>query len=119
MALAPIVAPLFHKCRPYLIHLGYFRAGVVDVGEDHGGTAEDAVFQGYAFIDTDVVLDLATVADGDIGTDDDILADVAVFADFGAGKDAGEVPDFTPPANCYVVVNYCSRVHKYIGRGSR
>ena len=53
-----------------LVHFGDFRPGIVDVGEDHGWTAEDAVFEGHAFIDTDVVLDLALVADGNVGADD-------------------------------------------------
>ena len=37
--------------------------------------------KGNAFIDADIVLNLALVADGDIRTNDDILADVAVLAD--------------------------------------
>ena len=57
-----------------LVHLGDFRPWVDDVGEDHGGAAEDAVFQGNAFIDADIVLDLAFVADGDIRADNAILA---------------------------------------------
>ena len=76
-----------------LVHLADFGAGVVDIGENHGGAAEDAVFQRDAFIDGDVVLDFAFVADGRVGADDDVLADIAVFADFGAGEDVGEMPN--------------------------
>jgi len=46
-----------------LVHLADFGPGVEDVGEDHRGAAKDAVFQGDAFIDGDVVLDFAFVAD--------------------------------------------------------
>jgi len=92
----------------HLIHLSDFGAGVVDVGEDHRGAAEDAVFKGDALIDGYVVLDFAFVADDGVGSDDDILPDVAVFADFRAGEDVGEVPDLRFFANFYTFV-YDSR----------
>jgi hypothetical protein len=88
-----------------LVHLPDFRPGVVDIGEYHRGAAEDAVFQGDAFIDADVVLDLALVADSGVGADDDVLADVAGFADPGAGEDVGEVPDFGAFTDGDVVVD--------------
>ena len=83
----------FDEGGTHLVHFADFRPGIVDVGEDHRGAAENAVFQGDAFIDADVVLDLAFVANGCVGTDDDVLADVAVVADFGAGKDVGKMPN--------------------------
>ena len=73
---------LFDEGGAHLIHFADFCTGIVDVGKDHGWAAEDAVFQCDAFIDGDVVLDFAFVADDGVGTDDDVLADVAVFADF-------------------------------------
>ena len=88
-----------------LIHFGYLGAGVVDICEDHRGAAEDAVFQGDAFIHAHVVLELALVADGHIRADDNVLAYVAVLADFGAGEDVGEVPDFGAFAYGNVVVD--------------
>ena len=72
---------VFHKGGTDLVHLADFRPGVVDVGKDHGRTAEDAVFQGDPFVDGDVVLNFAAVADGDIRPDDHVLPDVAVLAD--------------------------------------
>ena len=57
-----------------LVHLRNFGPGVVNVREYHRRSAEDAVFQGNAFIDADIVLDLAFVADGDIRADNAILA---------------------------------------------
>ena len=89
----------------HLIHLSDFGAGVVDVGEDHRGAAEDAIFQCYAFIDADVVLNFAFVAYDCVGADDNVLADVAVFADFGAGEDVGEVPDLGAGADGNVIVD--------------
>jgi len=59
----------FYKGRAHLIHLANFCAGVEDVREDHRGAAEDAIFQGDAFIDGDVVLDFAFVADDCVGAD--------------------------------------------------
>jgi len=88
-----------------LIHLSDFGAGVEDVGEDHGRAAEDAVFQGDTFVDGDVVLNFAFVADDGVWAYYDVLADVAVLADFGAGEDVGEVPDFGALADLDVVVD--------------
>ena len=93
------------KCGADLVHFTDFRPWVIDVGKNHGWTAEDAVFKGDAFVHGNVVLDLAFIADDSVRTDDDILADVAVFANFGTGKDVGEVPDFGFFANGDVVVN--------------
>ena len=70
----------------------------------HTRSTKDIVFQGDAFIDAHVVLDLALFAYGYIGADDDVLADVAVLADFGAGEDMGEVPDFGTLADLNVFV---------------
>ena len=95
----------FDKGGPHLVHLGYFRPWVEDVGEDHRGAAEDAVFDGNAFIDADIVLDFALVPDGGVGADDDILADVAVLADFRAGENVGEVPDFGAFADLDVIID--------------
>ena len=83
----------FNKRGAHLIHFANFGPGVVDIGEYHRGAAENTVFKGDAFIDADVVLDFAFVADDCIGANDDVLADVAVLANFGTGKDVGEVPD--------------------------
>ena len=65
-----------------LVHFADFCSWVVDVREDHRRPAEDAVFEGDAFIDADVILDFAFVPDYGVGADDDVLADVAVVADF-------------------------------------
>ena len=95
----------FDKGGADLVHLADFRTGVVDVGEYHRRAAKNAVFQSDTFIDADVVLDLAFVADDYVGTNDDILADVAVVADFGTGEDVGEVPDFRPGTDLDFVID--------------
>ena len=68
-------------------------AGVVDVGEDHAGAAEDIVFQGDGVVDADVVLHLAVVTDEDVVADKDVLAKGAALADARAGADVDPVPD--------------------------
>ena len=68
-------------------------AGVVDVGEDHAGAAEDVVFQGDGVVEADVVLHLAVIADDYVVADEDVLAEGAALADAGAGADVDPVPD--------------------------
>src|ERR1700733_3719517 len=50
-------------------------ARIVDIGEDHAGSAEDIVFQGDVFVNGNVVLHL------DVVTDDDPVADEHVLAE--------------------------------------
>ena len=108
----------FYERGAHLIHFADFRPWVVDVGKDHRRAAENAVFQGDAFVNADVVLDFAFVADDGVGADDNVLADVAVLADFGAGEDVGEVPDLRFFADGDVVVDNCCWVNKNIDRKS-
>lgn len=96
---------LLDKGGAHLVHFGDFRAGVEDVGEDHRGSTEDAVFEGHAFIDRDVVLELAFVTDGYIRANDDVLADVAVLTNLSAGEDVGEVPDLCAFADLDVIID--------------
>ena len=80
-AVGPQGGTFLHVGRSYLVHFRDLRPRVVDVRENHRRTAENAVLDGDAFINADIVLDLAFAADGHIGTDNDVLADVAVLAD--------------------------------------
>ena len=104
----------FYEGGADLVHLADFRAWIVDVGKDHRGATEDAVFQCDTFIDGDVVLDFAFAADDGIGANDDILPDVAVFADFGSVKNVGKMPDFRFFAYGDVVVHNCCWVNENI-----
>ncbi len=95
----------FNKSRAHLIHLADFRTGIIDVGKDHGGSTEDTVFQGDAFVDADVVLDFTFVADDGVGANDDILSNVAVITDFGATQNVREMPDFRPGTDLDFVID--------------
>jgi len=95
----------FDEGGTHLVHFADFRTRVEDVGKDHRGAAEDAVFQGDAFVNGDIVLNFTFVADDGVGADDDVLADVAVFSYFRSGKDVGEMPDLRFFANFNVVVD--------------
>ena len=77
---------LFDKRGAHLIHPADFRSWVIDVGKNHRRSAEYSVFEGDTFIDADVVLDFAFVANGCVGADDNILTDVTILANFGAGE---------------------------------
>lgn len=70
----------------HLVHFADFGPWVVDVRENHGGSAKDALFQGDPFIDRNVVLDLATAANAHIRADDYILPDIAALAKTGAAE---------------------------------
>ena len=96
---------LFNERGSHLVHFADFRPGVVDVGKNHGRTAEDAVFQGDPFVDGDVVLNFASLADVYIRADDHVLPDVAVFTDSGVAEDVGEVPDFGAVADTDVIIH--------------
>ena len=98
---------LFDEGGAHLVHFADFSPRVVYVGEYHRRAAENAVFKCNTFINADVVLDFAFIADDGVGADNDVLANVAVFAYFGTGKDVGEMPDFRFFANGDVVVHNC------------
>ncbi len=115
-AVGPQGGTFFNDGETYLVHLADLGPWVVDVGEHHGRTTEDAVFQGDALVNGDVVLDLAFVADGNVRTDDHVLTDVAVIANLRAGKDVGEVPDLGALADGDVVVDDGGGVDEDIGR---
>ena len=117
-AVGPQGGAFLHVGGADLVHLSDFSTRVEDVGENHRGAAEDAIFQGDAFIDADVVLELALVAYDGIGADDDVLADVAILADLGAGEDVGEVPDFCAFADGNVVIDDGGGVDEDVGKVS-
>ena len=63
---------------------GIFRSRHGDVGEHAARSAEDVVFQLYAFVDGYVVLYLNAIAYLDIVADVDVLSEGTVLADGGA-----------------------------------
>ena len=83
----------FHQCRPELILALDFGARVVDIGEDAGRTAKDAILERHAFVERHVVLDLAAIADRDVRACHDILPERAIAADARVRQDMHEMPD--------------------------
>ena len=82
-----------HGRRPELVLALDFRARIVDVGEDAGGAAEDAVLQDHAFIQRHVVLYLAAVPHDDVRANHDVLPDDAVPPHPAVPHEVAEVPD--------------------------
>ena len=76
---------VFNQGGTYLIHLPNFGPGIVDIGKHHGRAAKNTVFQGDAFVNGDIVLDLTPFADGHIRTDHHVLADIAFFTNVRIG----------------------------------
>ncbi len=66
---------------------------VKDIGEYATRSTEDPVFQGNSFVDRDIVLYLASIAQAYVRADHDILADDTVSADTRTLQDMGEMPD--------------------------
>jgi len=62
-AVGPQGSAFLDEGRAHLVHLGDFCPWIVDISKDHRWAAEDTVFEGDAFIETDIVLDFAFVAD--------------------------------------------------------
>ena len=85
--IGPDGRPFFHQRLLIFVFPGNLTARVVDIGKNHTGTAEHVILQGHAFIDRDIILDLAAMADLGVRTDNDILADIAGCADAAAGQD--------------------------------
>ena len=97
---------LLNQGGPDLFHAPDVGPGIDDIGEDHAGAAEDVIFQGDTFIDGNVILNLASLSDGDVRTDHDILTDVAVIAEEGTGQNMGKMPDLCPPADRHTVIHH-------------
>ena len=68
-------------------------AGVMDIGEDHAGAAEDIVLQGDGVVNADVVLHLTVIAKDHVIADKDVLAKGAARADAGTATDMDPVPN--------------------------
>ncbi len=79
-------SPLFDEGRTHLVHFADFRPGIIDIGKNHGRAAKNAIFQRYAFINADIILNFASGADDGVWTDNNVLSDIAVGADDGTGQ---------------------------------
>src|SRR6478609_9444196 len=82
-----------HQCRPELVLALDLGARIVDIGEDAGRTAKDAILKRDTFIKRYVVLDLAAIADRDVRAGHDVLPERAIPPDAGMWQDMHEMPD--------------------------
>lgn len=67
---------------------------VDNVGEDHAGAEENPIFNDYAFVDGDVVLDFDLVTKCYIRANGTVLSHHALLSQNSAGHEVAEVPDF-------------------------
>lgn len=81
------------------------RARCEIVGEDAGWSAEHPVIQYHTFIQRDVILDPAVVADNDIIAHVHILTERAILPDLGAALDMREVPNLGTFTDLYPIVD--------------
>ena len=82
----------------------------LNVGEHAARTAKHAVLQFDPFVDADIILDLATVADADIRPDHDILADGAIATNDAALDNMREMPYASILTNLTAFVDDSGRV---------
>lgn len=109
-AISPQRRTLLH---PGLTELGLALdegAGIDYICKHHGRTAEYSIFKYDPFVNGDIVLQLATVANVHIPVDVDILADAATGADTSTGHDVTEVPDVGVVADFDGFINTGCRV---------
>src|SRR5207248_8809780 len=95
----------------------YLSPRVIDVGEDAGRSAKNPVLERHALVQTDIVLDLAVVADDDVGPNDNVLTNRAVSTDPDAREDVGEVPDTASGTDLDLVVDICRFMNLHGGKG--
>jgi hypothetical protein len=108
--------PLADRRGPELILARDVGARIVDVGENAARSAKHVVSQLDAVIDRHIVLDLASVADPNVGTNHDVLSDRAILADHGAGKDMAKMPDLGALTDHRAVIDKAGNVNQRAGK---
>jgi hypothetical protein len=103
-----------YQCGPRLVHTPDIGPGVEHGGENHAGAAENIVFQGYAFVNTYVILNFTAIANNHIRPGNHILADIAVFPNNSTRHYMAEMPNPAIGANFYIAVNNSADVNKII-----
>src|SRR5215470_2448289 len=88
-----------------------------NVGENHGRTAEDIVFQLDAGVHGDIVLNLYVVADANTACDVNILAKIASLTDLAIRHDVRKMPDFCSVADGARLIENRRRVDVVCRRG--
>ena len=102
---------LSHDGIPVLVLAGHRGTWIVNVGENHAGTAEYVVFQRDVVVYRNVILNFAVIADDDTIADEDVLAERAVPSYARARAYVAPVPDTSAFSNVSALVNDCARVH--------
>lgn len=97
--------PLFDEGVAVFVFALYKGAGVVHVGKNHAGAAEDALFERDIVVHTDVVLHFAAVTNVDLVSDEHVLAEGHALADFCTPTHMDKVPDAGAFANLCAFVN--------------
>ncbi len=92
-AVSPERGPFFDEGIAVFVFALDKGAGVVHVGKDHAGAAENALFERDVVVHADVILHFAAVADGDLIAHENILTEGHIFADFCAATHMDKVPD--------------------------
>src|SRR5688572_4619962 len=87
-----------------------------DVGKDAARTTKNIVVEHHAFIQADVVLDLATVADAHLWPDHDVLSDRAVATDRDVGEHVAEMPDRRALPDGDRIVDVAAFMHAHAGK---
>ena len=72
----------------------HIRTRIDHIGEHARWPAKDIITQHHAFIERNIVLDLAAMADGHFRSDHRVLPDRAILADHRPREDVTEMPDF-------------------------
>ena len=105
----------FYQSLAEFFFAAYEGAGIVDVREHTGRTAENIGFQFDAFVECNIVLDLTAVANYDRRPDHHVLAERAILADYDAREDVDEMPYLGRGTDLDVVVNVSAFVDEDAG----
>ena len=92
------------------------RPRIDHVGEDAARTAKNIVVEHHAFIQADVVLDLAAVADAHLWPDHDVLSDRAVSTDRDVAEHVAEMPDRRTLPDGNLIVDVGAFMHAHAGK---
>ncbi len=114
-AVCPQGCAFFDEGGTHLVHLGNLRPGVVDVGKNHGRSAEDTVFQSDTFVNADVVLNLAIVPDNHPVGNKYVLTDITILPNERTGANMSPVPDTGSCADASAVVHAGGFVDDWFG----
>src|SRR4051812_30319010 len=103
-----------HESGGKFIAPAYIRARQQHVCEHHAGSAEYVVFDGHAFEERDIVLNLAAISDANLGADHHVLRNDTPGTYATTGQNVCEVPDLRALADLDIAIDHSSRVGEKI-----